>query len=126
MFVTPPAGVVSSLYEMTSGNPYMLAEALSLGSPEHVIEQWSSPPRVRDLARQRSAELGRTTAELLAQASLFETDFSLEVLATRPEPRSEPWRRWWTERSRPTCCNRAHSRHTDSRTSCSATHSSRT
>jgi len=81
MFVTPPAGVVSSLYEMTSGNPYMLAETLSLGSPEHVIEQWSSPPRVRDLARQRSAELGRATAELLAQASLFETDFSLEALA---------------------------------------------
>jgi len=81
MYRVPRAELVNPLYELTAGNPFMLAEVLSLGSPEQMIQQWSSPPGVRDVACQRAAELGRATAELLNRASLFETDFTLEAIA---------------------------------------------
>jgi len=80
MYVIPRAELVNPLYELTGGNPYMLAEILSLGSPEQVVQHWSSPPRVRDVARQRTAELGRATAELLSRVSLFESDFTVEAI----------------------------------------------
>jgi len=81
MYVAPRSELVGPLYALTAGNPFMLAETLSLGTPEQVVGQWSSPPRVRDVARQRTAELGRATAELLALACLFETDFTLDTIA---------------------------------------------
>ena len=37
--------------------------------------------RVRDLARKRTAELGRATAEILKHASLFERDFTVDLIA---------------------------------------------
>jgi DNA-binding SARP family transcriptional activator len=70
-----------SLHDLTGGNPFLLAEALSMDSPEQVVEQWSCPPQLRDVMRQRIAELGRATAELLTQASLFGLDFTIDVLA---------------------------------------------
>ncbi|HTD51017.1 MAG TPA: BTAD domain-containing putative transcriptional regulator, partial [Acidimicrobiia bacterium] len=81
MYVAPRGELVGPLYALTAGNPFMLAETLSLGTPEQVVGQWSSPPRVRDVARQRTSELGRATAELLGRACLFETDFTLEAIA---------------------------------------------
>lgn len=81
MYVAPRGKLVGPLFSLTAGNPFMLAETLSLGTPDQVVGQWSAPPRVRDVTRQRTAELGRATAELLALACLFETDFTLEAIA---------------------------------------------
>lgn len=81
MHVAPHVELVDRLQEMTAGNPLLLAELLSLGPPERVAEDWSSPPRVRDVVRQRAAELGRATAEFLSQAALLEHDFTVELLA---------------------------------------------
>ena len=81
MHVAPHAELVDRLHEMTAGNPLLLAELLSLGPPERVGEHWTSPPRVRDVVLQRTAELGRATAEFLVQASLLEHDFTVELLS---------------------------------------------
>ena len=81
MHVAPRAALVDRLQELTAGNPLLLAELLNMGPPERVVSEWSSPPRVRDLVRKRTAELGRATAELLQQASLFVDDFTIELLA---------------------------------------------
>ena len=81
MHVDPRARIVERLYALTSGNPWLLAEMLNSGPAERVVEQWESPPRMRDIVRRRAAELGRPTAELLQQASLFENDFTVELLA---------------------------------------------
>ncbi len=58
MRIAPRKKLVARLEELTAGNPLLLAELLSMGSPERVVSEWSSPPRVRDLARKRTAELG--------------------------------------------------------------------
>ncbi|MDP9335961.1 MAG: hypothetical protein M3Q30_22000, partial [Actinomycetota bacterium] len=81
MHVAPRVELVDRLLEMTAGNPLLVAEILSLGPPERISEYFSSPPRVRDVVRQRTAELGRATAELLAHASLLEHDFTVELLS---------------------------------------------
>jgi DNA-binding SARP family transcriptional activator len=81
MRVAPRDAIVGRLQELTAGNPLLLAELLSIGPPERVVDEWTSPPRVRDLVRQRTAELGRATAEILKHASLFENDFTVELLA---------------------------------------------
>jgi DNA-binding SARP family transcriptional activator len=81
MYITPRGKLVGRLLELTAGNPFLLAELLSMGPPERVVSEWSSPPRVRDLARKRTAELGRATAEILKHASLFERDFTVDLVA---------------------------------------------
>jgi DNA-binding SARP family transcriptional activator len=81
MRVAPRTALVGRLQELTAGNPLMLAELLSMGPPERVVLEWSAPPRVRDLVRKRTAELGRATAEILKHAALFEHDFTIELLA---------------------------------------------
>ena len=81
MRVDPRGRLVDRLHELTGGNALMLAELLSTGPAERVIDDWVSPPRVRDVVRRRMAELGRPTADLLKQASLIESDFTVEVLA---------------------------------------------
>ncbi|MDQ1382628.1 MAG: hypothetical protein QOG65_7 [Actinomycetota bacterium] len=81
MRVAPRAALVGRLEELTGGNALLLAELLSTGPPERVVNDWSSPPRVRDLVRKRTAELGRPTAEILKHASLFLHDFTVELLA---------------------------------------------
>jgi DNA-binding SARP family transcriptional activator len=81
MRVAPREALVLRLQELTAGNPLLLAELLSSGPLERVVNEWSSPPRVRDLVRKRTAELGRATADLLKHASLFEHDFTVELLA---------------------------------------------
>ncbi|MDQ1435823.1 MAG: hypothetical protein QOF59_2639 [Actinomycetota bacterium] len=81
MRVAPRAALVSRLEELTGGNALLLAELLSTGPPERVVNEWSSPPRIRDLVRKRTAELGRPTAEILKHASLFLHDFTVELLA---------------------------------------------
>jgi len=81
MHVAPRQGLVRRLYELTAGNPLLLAELLSSGPPERVVGEWSSPPRVRDLVRKRTAELGRAAADLLKHAALFEHDFTVELVA---------------------------------------------
>lgn len=81
MRVDPRAALVGRLHELTAGNPLLLAELLNMGPPERVVNEWSSPPRVRDLVRKRTAELGRATAEILKCASLFEHDFTIDLLA---------------------------------------------
>ncbi|MDX6566563.1 MAG: hypothetical protein QOE10_2225, partial [Gaiellales bacterium] len=81
MRVDPRKMLVRRLQELTGGNPVLLAELLSSGPPERVVSEWSSPPRVRDLVRKRTAELGRATAEILRAASLFDHDFTVELLA---------------------------------------------
>ncbi len=73
--------LVGPMHDLTAGNPFLLAETLSMASPERVVDEWSCPPQVRDVVRQRVAELGRATAELLTLASLFSRDFTIEVLA---------------------------------------------
>ena len=85
MRVAPRAAIVGRLQELTAGNPVLLAELLSMGPPERVVSEFSSPPRVRDLVRKRAAELGRATAEILKHAALFEQDFTVEVLAETAE-----------------------------------------
>jgi hypothetical protein len=59
----------------------LLSELIGVGPVERVVKEWTTPPRVRDLARKRTAELGRATAEMLQHASLFERDFTVDVLA---------------------------------------------
>jgi DNA-binding SARP family transcriptional activator len=81
MRIAPREELVGRLQELTAGNPLLLAELLSLGPPERVVGEWSSPPRVRDLTRKRTAALGRATAEILKHASLFERDFTVDLLA---------------------------------------------
>jgi hypothetical protein len=81
MRVAPRGSLVGRLQELTAGNPFLLAELLSMGPLERVVSEWSSPPRVRDLARKRTAELGRATAEILKHASLFERDFTVDLVA---------------------------------------------
>ncbi|MGO9872474.1 MAG: BTAD domain-containing putative transcriptional regulator [Acidimicrobiia bacterium] len=81
MHVDPGSRIVDRLYELTGGNALLLAELLSTGPAERVINDWTSPPRVRDVVRRRVAALGRPAAELLRRASLFEDDFTLELLA---------------------------------------------
>jgi DNA-binding SARP family transcriptional activator len=81
MRIAPRGKLVGRLRELTAGNPFLLAELLSMGPPERVVSEWSSPPRVRDLARKRTAELGRATAEILKHASLFERDFTVDLVA---------------------------------------------
>jgi DNA-binding SARP family transcriptional activator len=81
MRVAPHVELVDRLYGLTAGNPLLLAEILSLGPPERVVDHWSSRPRVRDVVRQRTAELGRATAEFLSHASLLEHDFTVELLS---------------------------------------------
>ena len=81
MRVAPRNAVVSRLQELTGGNPLLLAELLSSGPPERIVGEWSSPPRIRDLVRKRTAELGRATAEILKYAALFDHDFTVELLA---------------------------------------------
>lgn len=85
MRVAPREALVGRLQELSAGNPLLLAELLSIGPPERVVAEWSSPPRVRDLVRKRTAELGRATAEMLKHASLFEQDFTVELLAETAE-----------------------------------------
>ncbi|MDQ1509687.1 MAG: hypothetical protein QOG50_1531, partial [Actinomycetota bacterium] len=81
MRVAPRDALVGRLQDLTGGNPLLLAELLSSGPPERVVTEWSSPPRVRDLVRKRTAELGRATAEILRYAALFDHDFTVELLA---------------------------------------------
>ncbi len=81
MRVAPREALVRRLEELTAGNPLLLAELLSSGPPERVVNEWSSPPRVRDLVRRRTAELGRATSDILKDAALFEHDFTVQLLA---------------------------------------------
>ncbi|HEX4493438.1 MAG TPA: BTAD domain-containing putative transcriptional regulator [Acidimicrobiia bacterium] len=81
MRIAPREKLGRRLLELTAGSPLMVAELLSTGPLERVVADWTSPPRVRDLARRRTAELGRATAELLKHASLFERDFTIDLLA---------------------------------------------
>ena len=81
MRIAPRKQLGRRLLELTAGNPLLLAELLAAGPLERVVSEWTSPPRVRDLARRRTAELGRTTAEILRHASLFERDFTIDLLA---------------------------------------------
>jgi len=81
MHVERFADLAEPLHELTGGNAFLLAETLSMGSPEEVIERWTVPPQLRDVMQQRVSELGRATTELLMIACLFSRDFSVDVLA---------------------------------------------
>ena len=81
MHIFGASDLAQRLRELTAGNPFLLAETLSISSPEAAVAQWPSPPRVRDLVRQRTAELGRAAADLCNIACLFDNDFSVSVLA---------------------------------------------
>jgi hypothetical protein len=81
MRIAPRQELGRRLLELTAGSPLLLAELVSTGPLERVVTEWTSPPRVRDLARKRTAELGRATADLLKHASLFERDFTIDLLA---------------------------------------------
>jgi DNA-binding SARP family transcriptional activator len=81
MRVSPRSRIVDRLYELTSGNPWLLAELLNTGPAELVVTEWESPPQMRDIVRRRAAEMGRPTAQLLQQASIFEHDFTIDLLA---------------------------------------------
>jgi predicted ATPase len=69
------------LYALTDGNPFLIAETLTLNAPARIDARDASLTRVRDVARARMAELGQATAELIEQASIFESDFTVEALA---------------------------------------------
>jgi DNA-binding SARP family transcriptional activator len=81
MHVAPRNKLVARLVDLTGGHPLILAEILSSGSVERVVAEWPTRPRVADVVRRRTAELGQATADVLRAASLFESDFSLELLA---------------------------------------------
>jgi DNA-binding SARP family transcriptional activator len=81
MRIAPRELLVERLAALTGGHPLVLAEILSSGPVERVIDDWAAPPRVADVVRRRTAELGRATADVVRAASLFEGDFSVELLA---------------------------------------------
>jgi DNA-binding SARP family transcriptional activator len=81
MRVAPRGRHVARLAELTAGHPLLLAEILGSGPVERVLDDWAAPPRVADVIRRRTAELGQATADVLRAASLFEGDFSVAMLA---------------------------------------------
>lgn len=81
MRIAPRKILVERLAALTGGHPLLLAEILGSGPVERVIDDWAAPPRVTDVVRRRTAELGQATADVLRAASLFEDDFSIELLA---------------------------------------------
>ncbi len=81
MRVEPRVRLVDRLYDLTGGNALLLAELLSSGPAERIIDDWPTRPRIRDIVRKRTAELGRAAAELLKCAAQFEQDFTVELLA---------------------------------------------
>ncbi len=81
MRVAPRDRIVERLAALTGGHPLLLAEILSSGPVERVIDEWAAPPRVADVIRRRTAELGQATADVLRAASLFDADFSVALLA---------------------------------------------
>src|SRR5205085_4905738 len=79
MRVAPRKILVDRLAALTGGHPLLLAEILSSGPVERVIDDWAAPPRVADVVRRRTAELGQATADVLRTASFFEGDFSVAL-----------------------------------------------
>ena len=82
MYVARRDEVVGPLYELTGRQPLHArggAQPRVAGAGDRALVVATPSPRRR--TRQRTAELGRATAELLARASLFETDFTLEAIA---------------------------------------------
>src|SRR5260370_38887279 len=79
MHVERFADLAEPLRELTGGNAFLLAETLSMGSPEEVVERWTVPPQLREVMQQRVSELGRATTELLMIACLFSRDFSVDA-----------------------------------------------
>jgi len=75
------AELAERLVALTGGNPFLISEMLSFDSLEQCRAPIASPVRIRDVVRRRLAELGRATAQLLEQAALFESDFTVSVLA---------------------------------------------
>ncbi len=73
--------ITPELVELTSGNPFMIAELLNTAPPEHLAEQWEVPPRVRDVVLARLDSLGRTTGDALKVASVFEHEFTASLLS---------------------------------------------
>jgi DNA-binding SARP family transcriptional activator len=81
MRVAPRGELVERLMALTGGHPLLLAEILGSGPVERVVNDWPTRPRVADVVRRRTAELGQATSDVLRAASLFESDFTVELLA---------------------------------------------
>ena len=81
MRIGPHEAIARKLHDLTEGNPFLLAELLSTGRPERVVETWLVPPRVRDVVLARTDELGRAAADTLERAAVFERDFTVGLLS---------------------------------------------
>ena len=81
MRIGPRAAIVAKLQELTAGNPFLLAELLSTAQPERVVEEWTLPPRVRDVVLTRVDDLGRAASQVLRAAAVFELEFSVQLLS---------------------------------------------
>jgi DNA-binding SARP family transcriptional activator len=81
MRINPRAAIVAKLHDLTAGNPFLLAELLSTAQPERVVEEWTLPPRVRDVVLARVDDLGRAASEVLRAAAVFEIEFSVQLLS---------------------------------------------
>ena len=77
----PRRVIAKQLFELTAGDPFLLAELLSAGPPERVVETWTVPPRVRDVVLARSDELGSAASEVLKAAAVFEREFTIPLLS---------------------------------------------
>jgi DNA-binding SARP family transcriptional activator len=82
MRIGPHRTVATQLHELTGGNAFLLAELLSSGQPERVVNDWTTSPRVRDVVLARVDELGRAASEVLRLAAVFEREFSIPLLCT--------------------------------------------
>jgi DNA-binding SARP family transcriptional activator len=75
MRIAPRRKLAAQLRELTGGNPFMLGELLSSGSPERIPELWDVPPRIRDVVFARVDELGGAATEVLQWAAVFGYEF---------------------------------------------------
>lgn len=81
-----PAGVAAELVARTSGNPFFVSEVVRLLAAEDALTDphapaWRTVPRgVRDVVRQRLAELPPATARVLAVAAVAGRGFDLPVV----------------------------------------------
>ena len=80
MRIGPHDAIVARLHDLTGGNAFLLAELLSTGQPERVVEAWATSPRIRDVVLARVDELGRAASEVLRVAAVFEREFSIPLL----------------------------------------------
>jgi tetratricopeptide (TPR) repeat protein len=88
--IEPPAGLVTTVYKETEGNPFFVKEVVSLLASERRLEPGGSaaswtvaiPESVRAVVGRRLDRLSETCDRVLTIASVIGREFSIDVLAT--------------------------------------------